>query len=77
MASIRNIGRVTEHVGVILEDGVKSTIRVMSRTRKGVTLPPGVVLDPNWMALYGQYIKLFEDEVISVITPSSSVPEAE
>lgn len=72
MAVIRNIGRTAQAVGVITAEGKKAYIRVMPRNPKGVTLPEGATLDPNWMALNGKYIREFDDSVLAKKSTTST-----
>jgi hypothetical protein len=80
MAFIRNVGRVAEHVGLILKNGTKAFGRVMPRN-KGVTLPEGAKLDPKWMALYGKNIRYFGDDTQSpgwtIVAPTGSATPAQ
>jgi hypothetical protein len=59
-----NAGRVPLQVGIILANGAKTSIRVMGRGRP--ELPEGAKVDPNWMALNGQDVRVFEDKSINV-----------
>jgi hypothetical protein len=68
---VKNTGRVPKQVSIVLADGTKTCIRVMPRTRKGVTLPEGSKIDGNWMALEGQGIILWEDKTVDT-TPTST-----
>jgi hypothetical protein len=73
---VKNSGRVPKHVWLIMADGAKASIRVMARTRKPVTLPDGAKVDPNWMALEGQGIIVFEDKVVPVTTEPNTGQQA-
>lgn len=80
MALVRNVGNVAEAVGIILEDGTKTFIRIMPTISKGVNLPEGAKLDPHWMALHGQNIRLFDDQTVvqksKTLTVKSATKEA-
>lgn len=72
MALIRNIGRMAESVGIILSDGTKSTIRIMPRN-KGVTIDADERVDPRWMALHGQNIRVFDDATVVAAQLAASI----
>jgi hypothetical protein len=72
MALIRNIGRMAESVGIILSDGTKSTIRIMPRN-KGVTIDTDERVDPRWMALHGQNIRVFDDATVVAAQLAASI----
>lgn len=58
-----NKGRVSQHVGVILETGELSSVRVMGRSR--VELAKGQSVDQRWLALNGQDIIVHEETKLS------------
>jgi len=49
---IKNMGRDSLQVGIILKNGKKTTVRVMPRTQKGISLPAGSRVDPYWLATH-------------------------
>jgi hypothetical protein len=65
-----NTSRVPQHVGVIEADNTLASVHIMGRGR--VELAPDVKVDPNWMALYGKYIKTVEQDAIAVSQVSQS-----
>lgn len=68
---IKNLGRERVQVGVITADGKKASIGLQPRSPKPVELPEGVTLDLNWMALYGQKVKIMPD------LPAVKIPEVQ
>lgn len=59
-----NTGRVPLQVGIIMADGTKTSMRVMSRGRPD--LAPGAKVDPNWLALHGRDVRVVEEKSIEV-----------
>lgn len=59
-----NTSRVPQHVGVIEADNTSASVHIMGRGR--VNLAPDVKVDPNWMALYGKYIKTVDMDAVAV-----------
>lgn len=55
---VSNLTDIPQQVGIILADGRRTTVRVMSRHRR-VDLPKGAVLDPRWVALNPRTVAAF------------------
>lgn len=55
---ISNLTDIPQQVGIILEDGRRTTVRVMGRLRR-VDLPKGAVLDPRWVAVNPKTVAAF------------------
>jgi hypothetical protein len=66
-----NTGRVPLQVGIILEDGTKSSIRVMGRGRPD--LAEGVTVDPNWLVLHGGDVRVVEEKSIQVAEVATQI----
>lgn len=55
---VSNLTDIPQMVGIILQGGIKTTVRVMGRKRR-VDLPPGATIDPRWTALNPNVIAAF------------------
>lgn len=73
MALVRNVGKMPLHVGIIQEDGSKTTIRVMPSISRSVSLPPGSQIDPVWLALEGKDLRVFDDP--KPVTATNDAPD--
>ncbi len=70
---VMNTSRVPLQVGIILADGTKSSIRVMGRGRP--TLGEGETVDPTWLALYGQDVRVVEEKSVDVASVAAATKE--
>lgn len=64
MTKVSNISRLPQTVPIIMEDGRRTTINVMPKSRPD--LPSGSKVDPNWIAL--------NPGCITVIVPEAQKP---
>jgi hypothetical protein len=74
---VRNVGFVALTVKVIKADGTKGSFRLMPRN-KGVPLRDNERVDPYWMAMEGQDIRIFDvpDNVPASMAQSSQEVKA-
>lgn len=70
---IINPSLLATNVGIIDAQGNACFVRVMSRGGR-VTLAEGEKVDQNWLALYGQHIKVVEQTPVLAPIPEQ-VPE--
>ena len=72
---VSNISRLPQVVPIIFENGRRTTINVMPKSRPD--LPPGSKVDPNWMALNPGCIVLLTPEAKPGDTPKKNAREVE
>lgn len=59
--TVINLTTITQHVGVVHEDGTKDEVQIMPRRR--VELRVGMTVDPRWVGM--------NPNALRVITPQS------
>ena len=69
-----NLTTITQHVGVIHEDGRKDDVQIVPRRR--VELRPGMIVDPAWLGRNPGIVRVVMPVVTSptVVTGRSSGP---